>query len=78
MSDPANYRSKEEVTQVREANDPISNFRDRLIKMKILSEKALRKLEEEIQEVLLDAVEYAKKSPEPDPKELYTDVFSEA
>ena len=36
MSDPANYRSKEEVTQVREANDPISNFRDRLIKMKIL------------------------------------------
>ena len=46
--------------------------------MKILSEKALRKLDEEIQEVLLDAVEYAKKSPEPDPKELYTDVFSEA
>ena len=77
MSDPANYRSKEEVKQVREKNDPISNFRERLKKMKILSENSLRELEEEIQEILLDAVEYAKKSPEPDPKELYTDVFSE-
>ena len=78
MSDPANYRSKEEVTLVRKENDPITNFRDRLIKMNILSETSLRNLDEEIQEVLMDAVEYAKKSPEPDAKELYTDVFSEA
>ncbi len=78
MSDPANYRSKEEVTKVREEQDPITNLQNRLLKQKILSKEDLKKLDKEIRDLVVAAADFAQKSPEPDPSELYTDVLVDA
>ncbi len=78
MSDPANYRSKEEVAQVREEQDPITNLQSRLIKQKLITEDDLKKIDKEIREIVSEAVEFAQTSPEPDPSELYTDVLVDA
>ena len=78
MSDPANYRSKEEVAQVREEQDPITNLQSRLLKQKLISEDDLKKVDKEIREIVSEAAEFAQTSPEPDPSELYTDVLVDA
>ncbi len=78
MSDPANYRSKEEVAKVRDEQDPITNLQNRLLKQKILSKEDLKKLDKEIREMVVAAADFAQKSPEPDPSELYTDVLVDA
>ena len=78
MSDPANYRSKEEVAKVRDEQDPITNLQNRLLKHKILSKEDLKKLDKEIRDLVVAAADFAQKSPEPDPSELYTDVLVDA
>jgi pyruvate dehydrogenase E1 component alpha subunit len=78
MSDPAKYRTKEEVSKMREERDPITNLRDRLIEHKVLKEDEIKAIDKEIREAVTEAADFAQNSPEPDPSELYTDVFVEA
>ncbi|MCF8480865.1 MAG: pyruvate dehydrogenase (acetyl-transferring) E1 component subunit alpha [Rhodospirillum sp.] len=78
MSDPAKYRSKEEVSKMRSENDPIDHLRQKLIADGILDEAALKEIDKEIKATVTEAAEYAQNSPEPDPAELYTDVLLDA
>ena len=78
MSDPAKYRSKEEVAKMRQEHDPIDHLRDYLLKNKIADEAKLKDFDREIKEIVSAATEFAQQSPEPDPSELWTDVLVEA
>ena len=75
MSDPANYRTKEEVSKIRNEQDPISNIKTRILGNKILSEDQIKIIDKEIREIVSGAADFAQSSPEPDPSELYTDVL---
>jgi pyruvate dehydrogenase E1 component alpha subunit len=75
MSDPAKYRSRDEVTAVREKRDPIEHLAQNLIAQKLASEDDLKAIDKETRAVVNAAAEYATASPEPDPAELYTDVL---
>jgi pyruvate dehydrogenase E1 component alpha subunit len=78
MSDPAKYRTKEEVAKMRQEHDPIDHLRDRLLKEKHIDEAGLKNIDREVKERVSQATEFAQASPEPDPRELYTDVLIEA
>jgi pyruvate dehydrogenase E1 component alpha subunit len=78
MSDPANYRSKEEVDKVRDEQDPITNLRNRLIAANVFTEDDAKAMDREVRAIVAEAAEFAQTSPEPDPSELYTDVLVDA
>lgn len=78
MSDPAKYRSKDEVSKVRAEQDPIDNLRELILKTKVADEAALKDIDKDIKAIVTEAAEFAKESPEPDPSELYTDILVEA
>ena len=78
MSDPAKYRSREEVSKVRKESDPIDLLRDLLLAEKHVDEDALREIDREIKALVTEAAEFAQQNPEPDPSELYTDVLADA
>ena len=75
MSDPARYRSRDEVTKVREERDPIERMKGHLLKEKISDEVGIKKIDTEIKNIVLDAAEFAQTSPEPDPSELFTNIL---
>ena len=75
MSDPAKYRTKEEVDKVRTEHDPIEQVRARLLAKKWASEDELKKIDAAVRAVVNEAAEFATNDPEPDPAELYTDVY---
>jgi pyruvate dehydrogenase E1 component alpha subunit len=75
MSDPAKYRTREEVDEVRTHHDPIDMARDRILKDKIASEDTLKKIDSEVRDLINQAAEFATHDPEPDVSELYTDVY---
>jgi pyruvate dehydrogenase E1 component alpha subunit len=75
MSDPAKYRTREEVQEVREKRDPIEHFGQRLVGRGIFNDDALKALDKDVRAVINHAAEFATDSPEPDPAELYTDVL---
>jgi len=77
MSDPAKYRSKDEVDDVKKTRDPIDHVRLLLDKAGA-TEDELKAIEEDIKAIVAEAVEFAKTSPEPDVSELYTDIYLEA
>ncbi len=77
MSDPAKYRSKEEVEQVREHSDPIEGTKRRLLESGKVTEDELKAMDKEIRALVAEAADFAQTSPEPDPAELYTDVLVE-
>jgi pyruvate dehydrogenase E1 component alpha subunit len=74
MSDPAKYRTREEVEKVRTEHDPIEQVRARLIATKRASEEALKQVDAEVRKIVNEASEFATHEPEPDPSELWTDV----
>ena len=74
MSDPAKYRSKEEVEDFKENRDAINRFRKYLEAEGLCNEAAFKKVEDEVKAIVNDAAEYAKTSPEPDATELWTDI----
>ncbi|MEX1034780.1 MAG: pyruvate dehydrogenase (acetyl-transferring) E1 component subunit alpha [Sneathiella sp.] len=76
MSDPAKYRSKEEVNKKRAEHDPIDHLRQTILDDKIHTENELKEIDREIKAIIADAVEFAQDSPEPKPEELYTDVLA--
>jgi pyruvate dehydrogenase E1 component alpha subunit len=77
MSDPAKYRTKEEVDEVKKTRDPIDHVK-LLMADAGVKDEAIKKIDEEIKAIVLGAVEFAQSSPEPDPSELYTDIYVEA
>ena len=77
MSDPAKYRTREEVQKMREQNDCIETARKQLMEAG-LAEADLKKVDDEVKAIVADAAEFAQASPEPDEAELWTDVLIEA
>jgi pyruvate dehydrogenase E1 component alpha subunit len=75
MSDPAKYRSKEEVEKMRTQHDPIEHLAKYLVDEGHSDEAALKKVDREVKDIVTQAAEFAQNSPEPDPSELYTDVL---
>ncbi len=75
MSDPAKYRTREEVQKMRESSDPIEQSKERLLSSGIVSESELKEVDKEIRRIVNEAAEFAQSSPEPDPEELYTDIY---
>lgn len=75
MSDPAKYRSKEEVEDYKEHHDPIEGLKTRMIKDKYASEDSLKEIDKEIKAIIAEAADFAQKSPLPPKSELWTDVL---
>ena len=74
MSDPAKYRSREEVQAVRDKSDPIEAVKRELAKAGA-SEADLKAIDTQIKAIVIEAADFAEQAPEPDPAELYTDVL---
>ena len=77
MSDPAKYRTREEVQEMREHHDPIASARARLLEMGV-PESELKQAEDETRAQMQQAAEFAQSSPEPDAAELWTDILVSA
>ena len=76
MSDPAKYRTKEELTEVRETRDPIENFGKKLIERGVVSQEDLKAIDTQVKAIVIASAEFATESPEPGVAELYTDVYA--
>ena len=76
MSDPAKYRSKEEVDKMRTEHDPIEQVRSRVLKKGFADEVALKGIDAEVRAIVNEAAEFATNDAEPDPSELWTDVYA--
>jgi pyruvate dehydrogenase E1 component alpha subunit len=74
MSDPAKYRTREEVEKIRHDQDPIEQVRNRLLGEKV-SEDELKKIDAEVREIVNASADFAQHDPEPDASELYTDIY---
>src|SRR6185437_9520985 len=77
MSDPAKYRTRDEVNKMRAEHDPIEQLRQRLVQDGS-DEAKLKQIEAEIREIVAEAAQFAQDSPEPDPAALWTDVLADA
>ena len=76
MSDPAKYRTREEVQKMREERDPIEQVRAKLLSGKSITEDKLKEIDKEIKEIVNASAEFAKESPEPAVEELWTDIYA--
>ncbi|WP_455477357.1 pyruvate dehydrogenase (acetyl-transferring) E1 component subunit alpha [Bartonella sp. B41] len=75
MSDPAKYRSKEEVQKIKEECDPIDQVKNRILEQGLASEDDLKSIDKEVRAIVADAANFAQMDKEPDASELYTDVL---
>jgi pyruvate dehydrogenase E1 component alpha subunit len=75
MSDPAKYRSKDELQKMRSEHDPIEQVRERLLANKWATEDDLKAIDKDVREVVADAADFAQNTPEPDVSELWTDIL---
>ncbi len=78
MSDPGKYRTREEIDEVRKNRDPIDHLQERLESAGLADEAALKAIDSEVKAIVADAAEFARTTPEPEPGELYTDVYTES
>ena len=76
MSDPAKYRTREEVQKMRDERDPIEAVRTLLLTGKHATEENLKAIDKEIKAIVNESAEFAKESPEPDLSELWTDIYA--
>jgi pyruvate dehydrogenase E1 component alpha subunit len=76
MSDPAKYRSKDEVAKMRSEHDPIEQVRERLLDQYKISEEVLKKIDADVRDIVSAAAEFATNDPEPDASELWTDIYA--
>ncbi|WP_411818405.1 pyruvate dehydrogenase (acetyl-transferring) E1 component subunit alpha [Hyphococcus sp. DH-69] len=76
MSDPAKYRSREEVDDIREHNDPIKRCEQRLRDNGFDDQDALKEIDKEIKAVVKEAADFSLESPEPEASELFTDIYA--
>ena len=77
MSDPAKYRTREEVQQMRTERDPIEHLKAYMFEKNYTNEEALKALDKEVRATVAEAADFAQASPEPNPKELYTDILKD-
>ena len=77
MSDPAKYRKREEVDDIRSHRDPIEGLKGEILEAKYATETELKALDKDIKAVVKISADFALESPEPDPSELWTDVLKE-
>lgn len=77
MSDPAKYRTREEVQKMREERDPIEQVRSMLLTGKHATEDDLKAIDKDIKATVNESAEFAKESPEPHLDELWTDIYAE-
>ncbi|SPL65528.1 Pyruvate dehydrogenase E1 component alpha subunit [Ochrobactrum soli] len=75
MSDPAKYRSKDEVQKMRSEHDPIEQVKQRLIDKGWATEEELKEIDKEVRDIVADSADFAQNDPEPDVSELYTDIL---
>lgn len=73
MSDPAKYRTRDEVDKIRKTSDPIENIKELLIKHGT-NDEMIKEIDTEIKAIIADAANFAQESPEPSPEELFTDI----
>ncbi len=76
MSDPAKYRTREEVQKMKEERDPIEHVRSLLLTGNHATEDDLKTIDREIKEIVNEAAEFSKESPEPEVSELWTDIVA--
>ena len=75
MSDPAKYRSKDEVQKMRSEHDPIEQVRIRLLEKGWATEDDLKDIDKDVRDIVADSADFAQNDPEPDASELYTDIL---
>lgn len=75
MSDPAKYRTGDEVKSVKENQDPIENIKKKMAEQFNIAEEELKDIEKRVKMTVNEAAEFAQTSPEPDPSELWTDIL---
>jgi pyruvate dehydrogenase E1 component alpha subunit len=75
MSDPAKYRTREEVQEIREKRDPIETLAQRMLREGLTREDELKSIDRDVRELVNHAAEFATDSSEPSPSELYTDIL---
>jgi len=78
ISDPAKYRTKDEVSKMRDEHDPIEMVRKRLLELHGVPESDIKSTDAKVRETVNAAAEFATDDPEPDPSELWTDILLEA
>ncbi len=76
MSDPAKYRTKEEVEEYKKHRDPLLLMKNFISKNNTISEEELKSIDKEVREIVRESTEFAQNSPEPTEEELYTDVYN--
>lgn len=74
MSDPQKYRTKDEVTDMREHHDPLKKFEEYILRNNLLTEADIKDIANEVKALIKKAEEYSLNSPEPEASELYTEV----
>ncbi len=75
MSDPAKYRSKDEVQKMRSEHDPIEQVKNRLLEKHWATEEELKAIDKDVRDVVSESADFAQSDPEPDTSELYTDIL---
>ncbi len=75
MSDPAKYRTKDEVARMREESDPIEQVRKRLLGAHKVAEDEIKAVDAKVREIVNESADFATSDPEPDPSELWTDIL---
>ena len=78
MSDPAKYRSKDEVTTMRAEHDPIEQVKNRILEKRYGTEESLKQIEADVRAIITAAADFATNDAEPAASELWTDVYAEA
>jgi pyruvate dehydrogenase E1 component alpha subunit len=76
MSDPAKYRTREEVQKMKEERDPIDNVREKLLKNRSITDSILKSIDKEIKMIISDAATFALEGSEPNLSELWTDIYA--
>jgi pyruvate dehydrogenase E1 component alpha subunit len=76
MSDPAKYRTRDEVERVRTERDPIQTLHNHLVDSGVVKDDDLKKIDQQVKKIVVEAAEFAVNDPEPDPSALYTDVYA--
>jgi len=76
MSDPAKYRSKDEVTTMRAERDPIEQVRSRILEKRYGTEESLKQIETEVRAIVTEAADFATADAEPAVSELWTDIYA--
>ena len=78
MSDPAKYRSKDEVATMRAEHDPIEQVKARILEKRYGTEESLKLIETEVRAIVTEAADFATTDAEPDAAELWTDIYADA